>query len=76
MASSSKKRTTFAKLNREAAVRDRRIAKIAKKEARKQEEGVEPVIETPVVEDTSHLDVAHIPGVTDFNESTTPPKRR
>ncbi|MDA0162957.1 hypothetical protein OM076_21980 [Solirubrobacter ginsenosidimutans] len=75
MASSSKKRTTFAKLNREAAVRDRRIAKMQKKEARKQEDGA-PVDETPVVEDTSHLDVAHIPGVTDFVESAVPPKRR
>jgi hypothetical protein len=35
MASSSKKRTTMAKLNREAAVRDRRIQKQAKKAARK-----------------------------------------
>ena len=36
MASSSKKRTTMAKLNREAAVRDRRLQKQAKKLARKQ----------------------------------------
>jgi hypothetical protein len=35
MASSSKKRTTMAKLNREAAVRDRRLEKQAKKNARK-----------------------------------------
>jgi len=35
MASSSKKRTTMAKLNREAAVRDRRLQKQAKKNARK-----------------------------------------
>jgi len=46
-----------------------------KKEARKQEEGA-PVDETPVVEDTSHLDVAHIPGVTDFVEPAVQPKRR
>ena len=72
MASSSKKRTTFAKLNREAAVRDRRIAKIAKKEARKQEDP--SVADVPEVEDTSHLDVAHIPGVTDFVEP--PVKKR
>jgi hypothetical protein len=36
MASSSKKRTTMAKLNRETAVRDRRARKQAKKDARKQ----------------------------------------
>jgi hypothetical protein len=35
MASSSKKKTTFAKMNREAAVRERRILKQAKKDARK-----------------------------------------
>jgi hypothetical protein len=36
MASSSKKKTTMAKLNREAAVRERRARKQAKKDARKQ----------------------------------------
>ena len=36
MASSSKKKTTFAKLNRENAVRERRLRKQAKKDARKQ----------------------------------------
>lgn len=35
MASSSKKRTTMAKLNRENAVRERRARKQAKKDARK-----------------------------------------
>jgi hypothetical protein len=35
MASSSKKKTTFAKMNRENAVRERRQLKQAKKEARK-----------------------------------------
>jgi hypothetical protein len=35
MASSSKKKTTMAKMNREAAVRDRRLRKQAKKDARK-----------------------------------------
>jgi hypothetical protein len=35
MASSSKKRTTMAKLNREQAVRDRRLRKEARKAARK-----------------------------------------
>jgi len=37
MASSSKKKTTFAKLNREAAVRERRQIKEARKAARKLE---------------------------------------
>ena len=36
MASSSKKKTTFAKINRENAVRERRLRKQAKKDARKQ----------------------------------------
>ena len=36
MASSSKKKTTFAKMNRENAVRERRLRKQAKKEAKKQ----------------------------------------
>jgi hypothetical protein len=37
MASSAKKKTTFAKLNREAAVRERRQLKEARKAARKLE---------------------------------------
>ncbi len=36
MASSSKKRTTMAKLNRESALRERRAVKQAKKHARRQ----------------------------------------
>ena len=36
MASSSKKKTTMAKMNRETAVRERRLRKQAKKDARKQ----------------------------------------
>lgn len=36
MASSSKKKTTMAKINRENAVRERRLRKQAKKDARKQ----------------------------------------
>ena len=36
MASSSRKKTTMAKLNREAAVRERRMRKAAKKAARKE----------------------------------------
>ena len=63
MASSSKKRTTFAKLNREAAVRDRRQVKQAKRAARKLDDG--QTADQHVVEDTSHLDVAHVEGVID-----------
>ena len=37
MASSSKKRTTMAKMNRENAVREKRMKKAARKEARKLE---------------------------------------
>jgi hypothetical protein len=36
MASSSKKKTTMAKINRENAVRERRLRKQARKDARKQ----------------------------------------
>jgi hypothetical protein len=52
MASSSKKRTTMAKLNREAAVRDRRLQKQAKKNARKQAAAAPPSTpsETPAPE--------------------------
>jgi hypothetical protein len=42
MASSSKKKTTMAKLNREAAVRERRLEKQAKKNARKQAAAAAP----------------------------------
>ncbi|HET7425546.1 MAG TPA: hypothetical protein VFJ50_00800 [Gemmatimonadales bacterium] len=38
MASSSKKRTTMAKMNRENSVREKRMRKAARKEARKLEE--------------------------------------
>jgi hypothetical protein len=57
MASSSKKKTTFAKMNREAAVRERRVLKQAKKDARKQAaaEASEPAApsetETPPVDE-------------------------
>jgi hypothetical protein len=73
MASSSKKRTTFAKLNREAAVRDRRQEKQAKRAARKLEDG-QPAEDQNVVEDTSHLDVAHVEGVIEGLDSK--PHRR
>jgi len=42
MASSSKKKTTFAKMNREVAVRERRLQKQAKKDARKQAAAAPP----------------------------------
>jgi hypothetical protein len=53
MASSSKKRTTMAKHNREAAVRERRARKQAKKDARKQAAAAIPgeATETPTGED-------------------------
>ena len=43
MASSSKKKTTMAKLNRESAVRERRLQKQAKKDARKQAAAGAPI---------------------------------
>ncbi|MGZ8695395.1 MAG: hypothetical protein ACXWYS_08160 [Gaiellaceae bacterium] len=43
MASSSKKKTTMAKMNRETKVRDKRLRKLAKKEARKLEAAEGPV---------------------------------
>ncbi|MGI8780086.1 MAG: hypothetical protein ACR2L8_07935 [Solirubrobacteraceae bacterium] len=42
MASSSKKKTTFAKMTRETAVRERRLRKQAKKDARKQATAAHP----------------------------------
>jgi hypothetical protein len=42
MASNSKKKTTMAKLNRENAVRERRLRKQAKKDARKQAAAAPP----------------------------------
>ena len=53
MASSSKKKTTMAKINRENAVRERRLRKQARKDARKQaaaEAATQPA-ETPVPDD-------------------------
>jgi hypothetical protein len=43
MASSSKKKTTMAKIARENAVRERRLRKAARKEARKQAAASPPV---------------------------------
>ena len=57
-----KKKTTFAKLNREAKVREKRQAKSIRKEQRQREHGVGLEIEHQV-EDLSHLDVARVEGV-------------
>jgi hypothetical protein len=54
MASSSKKRTTFAKLNREQKLRERRQIKEARKAQRKLEASLppaEPVAEAPQPDD-------------------------
>jgi hypothetical protein len=42
MASRGKKKTTMAKLNREARLRERRLDKQARKDARKQSEAEQP----------------------------------
>jgi hypothetical protein len=65
-----KKKTTFAKLNREAKVREKRQATSMRKEQRQRER--EAGIETEhQVEDLSHLDVAVVQGV----EPDVPVKR-
>ena len=56
-----KKKTTFAKMNREAKVREKRQAKSIRKEQR-QREGDAGGMEHQV-EDLSHLDVAFVEGV-------------
>lgn len=43
MASSGKKKTTMAKLNRESRLRERRLDKQARKDARKQQAARQPV---------------------------------
>lgn len=57
-----KQKTTFAKLNREAKLREKRVARSLRKEQRQRdrEAGVEVEHE---VEDLSHLDVAEVEGV-------------
>ena len=57
-----KKKTTFAKLNREAKVREKRQAKNLRKEDRQREGDTGSAIEHQV-EDLSHLDVAFVEGV-------------
>jgi hypothetical protein len=44
MASNAKKKTTMAKLNRENAVRERRLRKQARKDARKQAAAERPAV--------------------------------
>jgi hypothetical protein len=51
MASNAKKKTTFAKMNRENKVRERRMLKQAKKDARKQAAAAGEPPATPAVED-------------------------
>jgi hypothetical protein len=53
MASSSKKKTTMAKLNRESAVRDKRLRKAAKKDARKAAAAAELLNPTVEVDETA-----------------------
>jgi hypothetical protein len=57
-----KKKTTFAKLNREAKVREKRQAKSLRKEDRQREGDSGSEIGNQV-EDLSHLDVAVVEGV-------------
>jgi hypothetical protein len=57
-----KKKTTFAKLNREAKVREKRQARSLRKEQRQRDREAGLEVE-PQVEDLSHLDVAHVAGV-------------
>ena len=58
MASSSKHKTTMAKLNRERAVRERRLDKQAKKDARKRAAAAPPAEpgDVPATEPTREAD--------------------
>ena len=55
-------KTTFAKMNRETKVREKREASILRKEQRQRDRDAGIEIEHQV-EDLSHLDVAHVEGV-------------
>ena len=57
-----KKKTTFAKLNREAKVREKRQARSIRKEQRRREAEA-GVVTQHQVEDLSHLDVPVVEGV-------------
>ena len=61
MASSSKKKTTFAKMNRETAVRERRLRKQAKKDARKLAPQTQPDETTADAEIDAETDTAAPP---------------
>jgi hypothetical protein len=56
MASNAKKKTTFAKMNRENAVREKRLRKQAKKEAKKLAVTSPPVAAEPETESDSRTD--------------------
>ena len=57
-----KKKTTFAKLNREAKVREKRQARNIRKEQRQRDRDA-GIASEHQVEDLSHLDVAVVEGV-------------
>ena len=57
MASSSKQRTTFAKLNREQKVREKRVEKEARKAARKREEAMAGTAPEETVASDLDLDI-------------------
>ncbi len=57
-----KKKTTFAKMNREAKVREKRQASLLRKEQRQRDRAAGVVVEHEV-EDLSHLDVEFVEGV-------------
>jgi hypothetical protein len=57
-----KKKTTFAKMNREAKVREKRQARSIRKEQRQREGDAGSGMQHQV-EDLSHLDVAFVEGV-------------
>ncbi len=58
-----KKKTTFAKLNREAKVREKRQERGLRKEQRQREAEAGGATEEHEEEDLSHLDVANVAGV-------------
>jgi hypothetical protein len=55
-------KTTFAKMNRETKVREKRQATLERKEQRQRDRDAGIEVEHQV-EDLSHLDVAHVEGV-------------
>ena len=61
MASSGKKKTTMAKLSRESRLRERRLDKKARKDARKQAAANGPIDSETAVLDDSRPDDATIP---------------